>query len=110
MKIPTYRKIGLRGVGYKKAEKALTKFTQTNNKDYALNKENIRNISHLKLVIMGTNEFCAINPIYHLSPPGNFAVSLPCSFNEILVNSFCFAAENIHLRSIWNVWAWSLGV
>lgn len=50
----------MRGVGYKKAEKALTKFTQTNNKDYALNKENIRNISHLKLVIMGTNEFCAI--------------------------------------------------
>lgn len=75
VKIPTYRKIGLRGLGYKKAEKALTKFIQTNNKDYALNKENINNISHLKLVIMGTNEFCAINSIYHLSLLGYFAQS-----------------------------------
>lgn len=65
----------MRGVGYKKAEKALTKFTQTNNEDHALNKENINNISHLKLVIMGTNEFCAINSVCHLSLPGNFAQS-----------------------------------
>ena len=63
--------MGLRGVGCKKAEKALTKFTQTN----ALHKENINNSSHLKLVIMGTNMFCAINSFYHLSLPGRFSQS-----------------------------------
>lgn len=51
------------------------KFTQTNNRDGALNKENISNISHLKLVIRGTREFYTINSIYHLSLPGNFSQS-----------------------------------
>lgn len=61
--------MGLRGVGCKKAKKTVTKFTQTN----ALNKENINNSSHLKLVIM--DMFCAIYSFYHLSLPGNFSQS-----------------------------------
>lgn len=35
---------------------------------------------------------------------------LPCSFNEIHVNPFCFVAENIHPKKHSNEWALALGV